>query len=44
MTNEIVYGAYILIWPALTLGVLTVICGAVLKDVRKARKSDEDLI
>jgi len=44
MTNELVYGAYILVWPALTLGVLTVICTAVVRDVRKARKSDEDLV
>lgn len=44
MTSELVYGAYILIWPALTLGVLVVICGAVAKDVRRARDSDEDLL
>ncbi|MEX2474482.1 putative transporter small subunit [Marinobacter sp.] len=44
MTNELVYGAYILIWPAITLVVLGVICGAVARDIRKARNSDEDLI
>ncbi|MGB1950842.1 MAG: putative transporter small subunit [Marinobacter sp.] len=44
MTNELVYGAYILVWPAITLVVLGVICWAVAKDVRKAKKSDEDLI
>ncbi|WP_323751781.1 putative transporter small subunit [Marinobacter sp.] len=44
MTNELVYGAYILVWPALTLGVLAVICGAVVRDARACRKSDEDLI
>jgi hypothetical protein len=44
MSNELVYGAYILIWPAITLVVLGVICGAVARDVRKARKEDEDLI
>lgn len=44
MTNELVYTAYILVWPALTLGVLTVICWAVIRDVRKARKANEDLI
>ncbi|MBY6033201.1 putative transporter small subunit [Marinobacter daepoensis] len=44
MTNELVYGAYILVWPALTLGVLAVICGAVVRDVRRARKSGEDLV
>lgn len=44
MTSELVYGAYILIWPAITLVVLGVICWAVVRDVRKARKSKEDLI
>lgn len=44
MTSEIVYAAYILVWPAITIGVLAVICGAVARDVRQARKSDEDLI
>lgn len=38
MTNEIIYGAYILIWPALTLGVLTAICWAVFCDARNARQ------
>ncbi len=44
MSNELVYAAYILIWPALTLGVLAVIYTAVVRDIRKARKTDEDLI
>ena len=44
MSNELVYAAYILIWPALTPGVLAVICTAVVRDIRKARKTDEDLI
>lgn len=44
MTNELVYGAYILIWPTITLVVLAVICRAVARDVRKARRSDEELI
>lgn len=44
MTNELVYAAYILVWPAITLGVLAVICGAVARDVRRARNSDDDLI
>ena len=35
MTNELVYGAYILVWPAITLVVLGVICGAVARDVRQ---------
>ncbi|MCE0758357.1 putative transporter small subunit [Marinobacter sp. G11] len=44
MTNELVYGAYILVWPAITLVVLGVICGAVARDVRQARNNDDDLI
>lgn len=40
--SEFIYGAYILIWPALTLGVLAIICGAVIRDARAARKSGED--
>ncbi|WP_417502031.1 putative transporter small subunit [Marinobacter sp.] len=38
--SELAYGTYILVWPALTLGVLAVICGAVIKDAVQARKSD----
>ncbi|WP_220463558.1 putative transporter small subunit [Sediminihaliea albiluteola] len=44
MSNELVYATYILVWPALSLIVLSVICGAVIRDLRKARKSDDDLI
>ncbi|GGY78472.1 putative transporter small subunit [Marinobacter zhanjiangensis] len=44
MTAELLYGAYILVWPAITLVVLGVICRAVARDVRKARNSDEDLV
>lgn len=41
MTNEIIYGAYILIWPALTLGVLSVISWAVFCDARSARQAQQ---
>ncbi|WP_220183768.1 putative transporter small subunit [Marinobacterium marinum] len=44
MTSTWAYAAYILIWPALTLGVLTVICRAVIRDINKARKAGKDLI
>ena len=44
MSNELLYAAYILVWPALTLGVLAVICTAVARDIRKARKANKDLI
>lgn len=42
--SELIYGSYILVWPALTLGVLAVICGAVYKDSLQARKSGRDRI
>ncbi|WP_217632619.1 putative transporter small subunit [Marinobacter sp. AC-23] len=42
--SELVYGTYILVWPALTLGVLAVICSAVIKDAVQARKSDGDVV
>ncbi|MDO6442997.1 MULTISPECIES: putative transporter small subunit [unclassified Marinobacter] len=42
--SELAYGTYILAWPALTLGVLVVICGAVIKDAIQARKSDSDVV
>ncbi|WP_228141568.1 putative transporter small subunit [Marinobacter sp. X15-166B] len=42
--NAFVYGTYILVWPAITLAVLVLICGAVVKDVRDARKSKRDVI
>ncbi|HLV78369.1 MAG TPA: putative transporter small subunit [Marinobacter sp.] len=44
MTTELLYGAYILMWPALTLGVLAMICGAVFKDMRRARANGDALI
>lgn len=44
MTNELVYGAYILVWPAITLVVLGVICGAVAREAGQARNNDDDLI
>lgn len=37
-------GFYVLIWPALTLGVLIVICRAVLRDRRQARKEHRDMV
>ncbi|WP_223111510.1 putative transporter small subunit [Billgrantia pellis] len=38
------YGFYVLIWPALTLGVLVLICRAVLRDWRAARKEQRELV
>ncbi|GHA21718.1 putative transporter small subunit [Oceanisphaera arctica] len=42
--NDLTLGAYILIWPALTLWILVVICKAVLKDMREAKKENRDLV
>lgn len=38
------YLTYILIWPALTAGVLFYICKAVWQDAKKAKARNEDLI
>ncbi|WP_224750083.1 putative transporter small subunit [Halomonas sp. ML-15] len=38
------YGFYVLIWPALTLAVLVVICRAVLRDHRKAKEERRELV
>ncbi|WP_058369044.1 hypothetical protein, partial [Psychrobacter sp. ENNN9_III] len=35
MDNVFIYGLYILIWPAITLGVLVLICTATYRDVKK---------
>lgn len=40
----ILYAIYILIWPALTLGVLIYISGAVWREARIAKKKGHDLI
>lgn len=42
--NTFLFGAYILIWPVLTLAVLFVLCRAVLKDIRDAKRSDSDMV
>lgn len=38
------YGLYVLIWPALTLGVLALIIRAVLRDRRKAKEEQRELV
>lgn len=42
--QSILYGAYILVWPALTLGVLVYICRAVWRDIRQAKKENRDMV
>ncbi|WP_175514053.1 hypothetical protein [Oceanisphaera psychrotolerans] len=43
LLSELISGAYILIWPFLTLWIL-LIFKAVLKDVREAEKENRDLV
>jgi len=40
----ILFAFYVLVWPVLTLGVLVVICAAVLRDRRKARQENRELV
>lgn len=41
---ETVFGAYVLIWPVISLGVLAVICRATLRDWRKAKKTGREMV
>ncbi|MDI5885876.1 putative transporter small subunit [Cobetia amphilecti] len=40
----LLFATYVLIWPALTLAVLTVICRAVARDRRIAREEKRELV
>lgn len=40
----LILSTYILVWPALTLWVLVVLCRAVLKDYRSAKKNNEEMV
>lgn len=42
--NTFLFGVYILIWPMLTLVLLTVLCRAVLKDIRDAKRNNDDVV
>ena len=42
--SELILGAYVLIWPALTLVILWVICRAVWKDIKTAKKEKRGLV
>lgn len=39
-----IYGAYILIWPLITLGMLGLIAHAVVRDFREARRNDTEMV
>ncbi|MGO2131331.1 MAG: putative transporter small subunit [Halomonas sp.] len=38
------FGFYVLIWPALTLAILIVICRAVIRDHREAKREHRDMV
>ncbi|MEQ5818141.1 putative transporter small subunit [Halomonas sp. SCS19] len=40
----LLFGFYVLIWPALTLGVLLLICRAVARDRREAKNGHRTLV
>lgn len=42
--NEFTLSAYILVWPALSLWILVMLCRAVLKDLRLAKKEKRGLV
>jgi len=44
MDNVFIYGLYILIWPAITLGVLVLICTAAYRDVKNAKRDNRDIV
>lgn len=44
MENVFIYGLYILIWPAITLGVLVLICTATYRDVKSAKRDNRDIV
>jgi|26BtaG_2_1085354.scaffolds.fasta_scaffold07982_2 hypothetical protein len=44
MPNVFAYGLYILIWPAITLAVLILICTATYRDIKKAKRNNEDIV
>lgn len=43
-TTTMFYTAYILMWPALTFGVLVYICRAVWLDMKNAKANNEDVV
>lgn len=44
MDSTFIYGLYILVWPAITLGVLVLICTATYRDIKKAQRNKKDII
>ncbi|MDN6275340.1 putative transporter small subunit [Psychrobacter sp.] len=44
MDNVFIYGFYILIWPAITLAVLLLICTATYRDIKKAKSENKEFV
>lgn len=44
MISPFIYGLYILIWPAITLIVLLVICFATYRDIKKAKENNKNIV
>ena len=44
MSSTFAYGLYILIWPAITLAVLVLICSATYRDIKRAKNNDERIV
>jgi len=44
MDNTFIYGLYILIWSAITLAVLVLICTATYRDIKRAKRDNKDIV
>lgn len=44
MSSALAYSLYILIWPAITLAVLVLICTATYRDIKRAKDNDERIV
>lgn len=42
--QTLIYGTYILMWPAITLAMLGMIVHAVLRDLREAKHNNTELV
>ncbi|UTW12286.1 putative transporter small subunit [Marinobacterium rhizophilum] len=42
--SELLMGGYILIWPVISAIVLVVMLSAIVKDVRKAKRENRDIV
>lgn len=42
--QTLIYGSYILVWPAITLGMLGMISYRVLRDYREAKRTNTDMM